>query len=265
MAEFTRVAFGEGENSGIATVYLNRPPLNALGATMPDELILAATALSENADVRAVVLYGGDRVFSAGGDIKEFAVKEYADHLRTAGRVSHVAAAIAEIRHPVIAAVAGWAVGGGCELALAADFRVCAEDAKWGLPEVKLGLLPGAGGTQRLPRLVGVARAKRLIMSGRTIGAAEALRIGLVDEVVPASDVLTAAWKLAAEFTSLPPIAVQNAKAAIDIGASLDLASALRVETHLIHPLFATDDTRAAIASFLTSGPRAAPPDYLGR
>jgi enoyl-CoA hydratase/carnithine racemase len=265
MPEFTRVVFGDGADSGVATVYLDRPPLNALGASLPDELIIAAAALSERSDVRAVVLYGGDRVFSAGGDIKEFAVKDYADHLQTAGRVSKVASAIAEIRQPVIAAVTGWAIGGGCELALAADFRVCAEDAKWGLPEVKLGLLPGAGGTQRLPRLVGVARAKRLILSGRTIDAAEAFRIGLVDEVVPASEVLTAARALAAEFISLPPIAVQNAKAAIDIGASLDLASALRVETRLVHPLFATRDTRAAIDSFLTSGPRAAPPDYLGQ
>jgi enoyl-CoA hydratase len=205
--------------------------------------------------VRAVVLYGGEKVFAAGADVKEFAGQDHAEMMRDAERLSSSLAALAALPVPVIAAVTGYALGGGCELALTADFRVSADDARWGQPEILLGIIPGAGGTQRLPRLIGPAKAKDLIFSGRFVDADEALAIGLVDVVVPAAEVYPAALALAAKFARGPALALAAAKAAIDGGLDGALSAGLRLESHLFASLFATEDRTIGMQSFLESGP----------
>ena len=185
-------------DGGIGTIRLDRPPMNALNVQVQEELRAAAHEAGGRSDVSAVVLYGGEKVFAAGADIKEMATMAYADMVARSGPLQTSFTAVARIPKPVVAAVTGYALGGGCELALCADFRVCGENAKLGQPEIQLGVIPGAGGTQRLPRLVGPARAKDIIFTGRFVGAEEALRIGLVDQVVPADEVYAAARAMAA-------------------------------------------------------------------
>ena len=251
MPELLRVEVEER----VATIRLDRPPMNAINSVMQEELRAAATQVSENADVRAVVVYGGEKVFAAGADVKEFAGQDHAFMVRDAARVVSSIDAIARIPKPVIAAVTGFALGGGCELALAADFRVSADDAKWGQPEIQLGIIPGMGGTQRLPRLVGPAKAKDLIYTGRFVDAQEALEIGLVDAVVPAGEVYATAITMAKKLVKGPALALAAAKAAIDGGLDGDLASGLRLESHLFASVFATEDSRIGIASFVEKGP----------
>src|SRR4051812_25526693 len=171
-------------DGAIGTIRLDRPPMNALDKQMQEELRAVAREATERTDVRAVVVYGGPKVFAAGADIKEMATMSYADMVARATGLQSAFTAVAEIPKPVVAAVTGYALGGGCELALAADYRVCGDNAKLGQPEIKLGVIPGAGGTQRLARLVGPSRAKDIVFTGRFVGAEEALRIGLVDRVV---------------------------------------------------------------------------------
>jgi enoyl-CoA hydratase/carnithine racemase len=163
--------------------------------------------------------------------------------------------AVAEIPKPVVAAITGYALGGGLELALCADFRVCGESAKLGQPEILLGIIPGAGGTQRLPRLIGPARAKNLIFTGRMVDAAEALRIGLVDEVVPDAEVYTAATRLAARFATGPAQALRAAKHAIDAGLEVGLDTGLEIERLHFSALFATEDQKIGMHSFIDDGP----------
>jgi enoyl-CoA hydratase len=201
------------------------------------------------------VITGGEKVFAAGADVKEFATLDHARMMRDAERLSDSISAVARIPKPVIAAVTGFALGGGCELALAADFRVSADNARWGQPEMLLGVIPGAGGTQRLPRLIGVGRAKELIFSGRMIDAAEALGLGLVDVVVPAEDVYSTAFAMAQRYAKGPALALRAAKAAIDTGLDGPLAAGLRLESQLFASLFATEDRRIGMTSFLESGP----------
>jgi enoyl-CoA hydratase len=239
----------------VATIRLDRPPMNAINSTVQEELRAAAAQVTEDAAVRAVVIYGGEKVFAAGADVKEFADQDHAFMVRDAGRVMSSIDAVARIPKPVIAAVTGYALGGGCELALTADFRVSADDAKWGQPEIMLGIIPGMGGTQRLPRLVGPAKAKDLIFTGRLVDAQEALEIGLVDVVVPAADVYSAAVAMARKLATGPALALAAAKAAIDGGLDGDLASGLRLESHLFASVFATEDREIGIASFVESGP----------
>lgn len=240
---------------GVATVRLDRPPMNAIDAVLQESLRVVAHELSGDETVRAVVLYGGDKVFAAGADVKEFAAMSHADMMRNPERLTTALDAVARIPKPVVAAVTGYALGGGCELALTADFRVSADDARWGQPEILLGLIPGAGGTQRLPRLIGPAKAKDLIYTGRFVDAAEALDLGLVDVVVPAADVLRTATALAATFARGPALALRAAKAAIDGGLDGDLASGLRLEATLFASLFGTDDRTIGLRSFLEHGP----------
>src|SRR5919197_2431846 len=166
--------------------------MNALNRQVQEELRAAAAAATAS-DVRAVVVYGGEKVFAAGADIKEMADMSYADMAARAADLSSAFDSVARIPKPVIAAITGYALGGGCELALACDLRFVADDAKLGQPEIKLGIIPGAGGTQRLSRLVGPAKAKDIILTGRFVDAGEALSIGLVDKVVPAGEVYEAA------------------------------------------------------------------------
>jgi enoyl-CoA hydratase/carnithine racemase len=255
MGEFVQVETGGDTPAGVATIRLSRPPMNALNTGMQQELSAAAEQVSSDSAVRAVVLYGGEKVFAAGADVKEFAGQDHAYMMTDAIRLSSSLDALARIPKPVIAAVTGYALGGGCELALTADFRVSADNAKWGQPEILLGIIPGAGGTQRLPRLIGPAKAKDLIFTGRFVDADEALEIGLVDAVVPAADVYATALAMAAKFAKGPALALGAAKAAIDGGLDGDLASGLRLEAHLFASLFATEDRSIGMASFIESGP----------
>jgi enoyl-CoA hydratase/carnithine racemase len=245
----------EVHGDGVGVIRLDRAPVNALDAAAQAGLRRAADEAAARADVRAVVLYGGPKVFSAGGDIKEMAGMSYEDMVGHAGRLQGAFTAVADIPKPVVAAVTGPALGGGCELALTADLRVCAADSVLGLPEILLGVIPGAGGTQRLPRIVGIAKAKDLIYTGRAVGAAEAERIGLVDRVVAAAEVLPEAMAIAHRFAAGPAIALRAAKAAIDRGANTDLASGLEMERSLFAGLFATEDRLTGMRSFVTDGP----------
>ncbi|MFC4906118.1 enoyl-CoA hydratase/isomerase family protein [Actinomadura gamaensis] len=252
MGEFVRV---EAED-GVATIRLDRPKMNALNAQMQRELIEAARQVGEDGTVAAVVLYGGERVFAAGADIKEMAPLSYAEMSGEPSRLlQDFTRALAAIPKPVIAAITGYALGGGLEVALTADFRVAGEGAKVGQPEIQLGIIPGAGGTQRLARLVGASRAKDLILSGRHVKADEALAIGLVDRVVPDADVYAEARKWAATFVGGPALALRAAKQAVDAGLEVDLQTGLEIERTQFSALFATDDQRDGMKSFMEDGP----------
>ncbi|SDS34620.1 enoyl-CoA hydratase/isomerase family protein [Jiangella sp. DSM 45060] len=238
---------------GVGTIRLDRPPMNALDAAMQDGLLAAAAEATSRRDVRAVVVYGGEKVFAAGADIKEMAGWSYTDMVDRSVALQAAFTAIARIPKPTVAAVTGYALGGGCELTLACDLRFAAADAKLGQPEILLGLIPGAGGTQRLARLIGPSKAKDLIYTGRMVGAEEALAIGLVDRVV--DDVYTAAVEWAARFATGPAYALRAAKEAIDRGLSTDLDTGLEIERHLFAGLFATDDRGIGMRSFIENGP----------
>jgi enoyl-CoA hydratase/carnithine racemase len=227
-------------SDGIGTIRLDRPPMNALNTEVQEGLRAAAAQATASPDVAAVVVYGGEKVFAAGADIKEMAQMPYAAMSARAGALSSAFDAVARIPKPVVAAVTGFALGGGCELALACDWRVVADDAKLGQPEIKLGVIPGAGGTQRLARLIGPARAKDLIFSGRMVEAPEALAIGLADRVVPAAEVYDQALALVRPYVGGPAQALRAAKLAIDGGLSMDLAAGLAWESQLFAGLFAS-------------------------
>src|SRR5712691_1862360 len=172
-------------DGGIGTIRLNRPPVNALNDQVTEELAVAARAAAGSDEVRAVIVYGGGKIFAGGADITVMAEAGYAEMALRSARLQEAVGLIAAIPKPEVAAITGYALGGGLELALAADFRVAGERARVGQPEILLGVIPGAGGTQRLPRLVGPAKAKDIVFSGRMLTAAEALELGLVDQVVP--------------------------------------------------------------------------------
>ncbi|MEV1286438.1 enoyl-CoA hydratase-related protein [Micromonospora sp. NPDC049679] len=257
MGDFVRVEIKDG----IGTIRLERPPMNALNTQVQEELRAAAAETTAEPEVRAVIVYGGEKVFAAGADIKEMADMSYVDMSARAARLSSAFDAIARIPKPVVAAITGYALGGGCELALACDWRVVADDAKLGQPEIKLGIIPGAGGTQRLARLVGPARAKDLVLSGRMVDADEALRIGLADRVVPATEVYDAAVALVRPYLSGPAQALRAAKLAIDGGLEMDLASGLAWESQLFAGLFATEDKREGMSAFVEKRK----PNFTGR
>jgi len=247
VSEFVRLDISDG----IGTIRLDRPPMNALNVEVQEGLRAAAAEATAAAEVAAVVVYGGEQVFAAGADIKEMAGMSYPDMAARAGALSSAFDAVARIPKPVVAAVTGYALGGGCELALACDWRVVAQDAKLGQPEIKLGVIPGAGGTQRLARLVGPARAKDLIFSGRMVDAAEALQIGLADRVAPPAEVYAQAVALVRPYVGGPAQALRAAKLAVDGGLDRDLASGLAWESQLFAALFATEDKRAGMAAFI--------------
>jgi len=257
MGEFVRV---ESEGA-VGVIRLDRPKMNALNVQVQRELHEAADQLSADDAVRAVVIWGGERVFAAGADIKEMQDMSYADMAQHSVRLQNAFKALAGIPKPVIAAITGYALGGGCELALTADFRVAAEDAKLGQPEILLGLIPGAGGTQRLPRLVGPAKAKDLIFSGRQVDAAEALAIGLVDRVVPAAEVYKTAVEWAGTFAGGPALALKAAKEAVDHGLEVDLDTGLEIERLQFTGTFATDDRTEGMRAFVAKEK----PGFTGR
>jgi enoyl-CoA hydratase/carnithine racemase len=240
---------------GVGTIRLDRPKMNAINGALRAELHDVALEARDREDVRAVVVYGGERLFAAGADIAEMSGIGYAEMLAWGGRLQEALLVVARLPKPTVAAVTGYALGGGFELALACDFRVLGERAKVGVPEITLGVIPGAGGTQRLPRLVGPAKAKELIFTGRHVAADEALSLGIADRVVPDAEVYRAARDLAAQFARGPAVALRAAKQAVDDGLELDLDSALRLETTLFAGLFATDDQQTGMRSFLEDGP----------
>jgi enoyl-CoA hydratase/carnithine racemase len=251
VGEFVRL-----EVSGaVATIRLDRPKMNAVNARLRDEIAEAARAADADPAVRAVVLYGVERVFAAGADIKEMAEMSYAEMTDHCKALQESFTAVARIGAPVVAAITGYALGGGLELALCADFRVAGESAKVGQPEIQLGVIPGAGGTQRLPRLIGPSRAKDLIFTGRHVGAAEALAIGLVDKVVPDDQVYDAATEMAARYADGPAVALRAAKEAVDAGLEVDLATGLEIERLHFAGLFATEDQKIGMRSFVEEGP----------
>jgi enoyl-CoA hydratase/carnithine racemase len=251
MGELVRLEVADG----IGTIRLDRPPVNALNDQLTGELALAASAAAASDEVRAVIIYGGERCFAAGADIKQMAEANYAEMTRRSSGLQSAVSLLAAIPKPVVAAITGYALGGGLELALCADFRVAGEGARLGQPEILLGLIPGAGGTQRLPRLIGPARAKDIVYTGRFVAAAEALAIGLVDQVVPDAEVYTAAVERAARFADGPAVALRAAKQAIDAGLEVDLDTGLEIERLQFAGLFATQDAAVGMRSFVENGP----------
>jgi enoyl-CoA hydratase/carnithine racemase len=251
MAEFVRLEVADG----IATIRLDRPPVNALNDQVRDELADAARQAGASDEIRAVILYGGEKVFAAGADIKQMAEADYAAMADRAGRLQAALNVVAGLPKPVAAAITGYALGGGMELALAADFRVAGEGARLGQPEILLGVIPGGGGTQRLPRLVGPARAKDIVFTGRMVPAAEAHAVGLVDLVVPDASVYEAARDMVKRYASGPALALRAAKQAIDHGLDVDLATGLEIERLHFAALFATEDQKSGMRSFLENGP----------
>lgn len=242
----------ERHDDGVVVVTLDHPPLNALSGALLEELTTAARRLRDDPSVKAVVVTGaGERAFAAGADISEFGGPGEAREV--AARFHAATTALEKIPRPVIAALDGFALGGGLEVAMACDLRMAAEGAKLGQPEILLGIMPGGGGTQRLPRLVGPARAKEIIWSGRQLTAAEALEIGLVDRV--AADALAAAEEWATDLATGAVVAMGLAKRAIDEGFGRTVGEGLETETEAFAEVFETEDAATGIASFLEHGP----------
>jgi enoyl-CoA hydratase/carnithine racemase len=249
--------------AGVATIRVDRPPMNALDTAVQAGLAEASREVTERDDVAAIVIYGGEKVFAAGADVKEMAEWDYRTMILRSQALQDAFTAVARIPKPTIAAVTGYALGGGLELALCADLRVCGDNAKLGLPEILLGIIPGAGGTQRLPRLIGPSRAKDLILTGRFVGADEALGMGLVDRVVAPDDVYDEAVALAQRLAGGAALAQRAAKEAIDRGLETDLGTGLAIERSLFAGLFGTDDRTIGMQSFLEHGPGKA--EFTGR
>ncbi|HWJ62048.1 MAG TPA: enoyl-CoA hydratase-related protein [Acidimicrobiales bacterium] len=242
----------ERRDDGVAVVRLQNPKVNAISSEVLRQLRAAVDALQANLP-GAVVITGGDRLFAAGADIKEF---KGPDEARSIGGLFLDAFnAVAALPRPTIASISGFALGGGCELALSCDFRIGSTKAKLGQPEILLGIIPGGGGTQRLPRLVGPSVAKDLIFTGRQLNAEEALRIGLLDRVVEPDELESATLAWAAELAAGPSAGIALAKAAIDRGLDGTLAAGLDLEQDLFVEVFRTDDAKSGIASFLEHGP----------
>jgi enoyl-CoA hydratase/carnithine racemase len=248
----------------VAHLQLVNPPLNLITGELLDELAaaLATLAASSAGDVRAVVVTGsGDRAFSAGSHVGEFESQRGRDGRARLELEERVSRSLADLPMPTIAAIEGNALGGGLELALCCDLRIASSRARLGLPEVRLAVIPGSGGTQRLPRIVGPARARELILTGRVIDADEAARIGLVNEVVPAGEARARADALAEEIAARGPLAVREAKRLIDAGLDLDLDAGLAAELDASERLFASDDMLEGASAFFAKRD----PEYRGR
>jgi len=251
MGEFVRLEVEDG----VGTIRLDRPPMNALDDALTRDLAAVAGEAAGREDVGAVVIWGGEKIFAAGADVKAMLpmspleVKPFVTFLQDTFHQ------VEEIPKVTIAAVNGYCLGGGCELAMCADFRYAAENAKLGQPEIRLGVIPGAGGTQRMPRLIGPARAKDLIYSGRHVGAEEAKAIGLVDEVFPAGEVYEKAVEAARRYARGPLAALRSAKIAVNWGARGDFRAGTVLERELFADLFSTEDQKEGMRSLLEHGP----------
>jgi enoyl-CoA hydratase len=246
----------KSEEDGVEILTLNHPPVNALSTALLAELDRRVTEIGDDPKVRTVVLTGEGQYFSAGADVKELATLDLASAPDVARKGLATYARLAALRVPVIAAINGLAIGGGLELALACDLRLAGESAKLGAPEVTLGLMPAYGGTQRLPRLVGAAKAKELIFTGAMISAAEALRIGLVNKTVPAGQELRAARDLAHTIAQRAPKAVRVAKQSIVEGIEMPLARGIENETKLFETeVMTSEDLGEGLAAFVERRP----------
>jgi len=259
---YTTIIFEKSDR--IATITLNRPEkLNALSPQLVGELYDALSDADSDESVRVIILTGGDSVFAAGADLGAMdtaapdVVQTFKQRFSTGNPFDY----IEQIGKPVIAAIAGYALGGGCELAMCCDFRIAADNAKFGQPEIRVGLIPGAGGTQRLPRLIGMTKAKELIMLGNTIDANKAEQLGLVNTVVPTENLLDEANKLAAKLIDRPPVGLRLAKMVMNMGADRDLPAALALERQAFAMLFATEDQKEGVRAFTEKRK----PEFKGR
>ena len=248
----------------LAIITLNRPEkLNALSPQMYKELYAALSDADKDASVRVIIITGGSTVFAAGADLEAMSTagQDVVEAFKARFAPNNPFDYIEHIGKPVIAAIAGYALGSGCELAMCCDFRIAADTAKFGQPEIRVGLIPGAGGTQRLPRLIGMTKAKELIMLGEFITAQEAKEIGLVNAVIAADSLLDEAKKLAAKLAQRPPFGLRLAKMVMNMGAGRDLPSALALEREAFAMLFATEDTKEGIRAFTEKRK----PEFKGR
>ena len=251
----------EREHEGVALVRLNRPAaLNALNSHLLGELAALLDAFAADAGVRCVVLTGSDRAFAAGADIKEMSTKSFADMYRE-DVFTAPAQAIERFRKPIIAAVSGFALGGGCELAMMCDFILAAETARFGQPEINLGVTPGIGGSQRLTRFVGKSKAMEMVLTGRMMDAAEAERSGLVSRVVPADRLIEEAMTVARKIASQAPLAVMANKEMVEAAYETTLSQGVRFERRLFHALFSLDDQAEGMAAFVEKRK----PEFTGR
>jgi enoyl-CoA hydratase len=238
----------------VGVIRLNRPQaLNALNAALRNELLAAVEAFDADADIGCIVITGSDKAFAAGADIKEMADRSYVDIFNTDYAADYER--ITRVRKPIIAAVAGFALGGGCEVAMMCDFIIAADTAKFGQPEIKLGVIPGIGGTQRLTRAVGKAKAMDLILTGRMMDAAEAERSGLVARVVPAASLMDETMKVAETIAAMSLPSVLAAKEAVNRSFETTLAEGVRFERRVFHALFATKDQKEGMAAFIAKRP----------
>jgi enoyl-CoA hydratase len=252
MSQYETIKVERRERVGLIT--LNRPEaLNALNTLLMTEVVAAAETFDRDPEVGCLVLTGSERAFAAGADIKEMASLDFVDAYRE--DLFAQWDRFARLRKPVVAAVAGYALGGGCELAMACDILLAADDAKFGQPEIKLGVIPGMGGSQRLTRAIGKAKAMELVLTGRTMGAEEAERAGLVSRIVPAADLLNEALGVAGTIAALSPVAVLMAKEAVSRSFETTLAEGVHFERRLFHAVFATADQKEGMAAFTEKRP----------
>ena len=249
------------QTDAVALIRLNRPKaLNALNSELLGELAVALAAIAADDSVRCVVLTGSDRAFAAGADIKEMSDKSYADMYRL-NFFGAAAQAIEGFRKPIIAAVSGYALGGGCELAMLCDFIIASETAKFGQPEINLGVAPGIGGSQRLTRFVGKSKAMDMILTARQMDAGEAERSGLVSRVVPVDKLVDEAMAAAAKIAALSPLAVMVNKEMVNQAYETTLSAGVQFERRLFHSLFAFEDQKEGMAAFIDKRPA----DFKGR
>jgi len=245
----------ETPEDGVTLIRLNRPEaLNALNSQLLDELCQALDAAEADANVRCLVLTGSDRAFAAGADIKEMSDKTYAQ-MFSQDFFTRAARRLETFRKPIIAAVAGYALGGGCEVAMLCSFIIAAETAKFGQPEINLGVMPGIGGTQRLTRFVGKSKAMDMILTARMMDAAEAERSGLVSRVVPADKLLDEALGAAKKIAAQSPLAVMMNKELVETAYETTLSTGVAVERRLFHSLFAFEDQKEGMAAFIEKRP----------
>lgn len=249
--EFVRVS----TDGHVGLVTIHRPPVNAINAQLREELAVTFAELDRQTEVYAIVLTGGERVFSAGVDIHALAAAPPSDAVPRNERFQAVFTAIERSRAPVVAAVNGYALGGGCELVLACDIRVGSQDAFFGLPEINLGGYPGIGGPQRLARLVGEGKAKQMVLTGCRVDAVEAHRLGLVDELAPAGKAIAKAMELAQQIASKPPLSVQAAKQGIHLGRDLPLERAQALDLRFVGEVAWTEDRAESLRAFLEKRP----------
>jgi enoyl-CoA hydratase len=249
MGEFVRLEVEDG----VGTIRLDRPPMNAINEELTRDLLDAAIEAGRRDDVGAVVIYGGDKLFAAGADVKMMVDMSPAEIRPMIQGLQQCFSTVEDIPKVTIAAINGYALGGGCELAMCADFRFAAANAKLGQPEIQLGIIPGAGGTQRMPRLIGPARAKDLIYTGRQVKAEEAKAIGLVDQVC--EDVYAEAVDAARRFAKGPLVALRAAKVSVNWGVRVDLQTGLSIERETFADLFSTEDQKTGMRTFLEQGP----------